>query len=106
MSGLFDVVLSKVYAAGVGRRSAAGRNNTVRKLRRLAELTQAQIAEQVGVSRQTIVAVEAGDYAPSVYLALALADCLHTSVEALFGASSPSPHQAVSTVISTGGEQR
>jgi putative transcriptional regulator len=37
------------------------------------------------VTRQTIVAVEAGDYAPSVYLALAIADGLHSSVEELFG---------------------
>ncbi|MBK5221937.1 MAG: helix-turn-helix transcriptional regulator [Acidimicrobiia bacterium] len=44
-----------------------------------------ELAESVGVSRQTIVAVEAGDYAPSVYLALALAERLGTTVEALFG---------------------
>jgi putative transcriptional regulator len=55
-------------------------------MRRAAELTQAEIAEAAGVSRQTIVAIERGDYAPSVYLALALGECLHTSVEALFAA--------------------
>jgi putative transcriptional regulator len=38
----------------------------------------------VEVSRQTIVAIEAGDYAPSVYLALRLAAVLGDSVEALF----------------------
>jgi putative transcriptional regulator len=47
-------------------------------------LTQAQLAEAAGVSRQTVVAIEAGDYAPSVYLALRLADVLATTVEALF----------------------
>ena len=36
----------------------------------LAELTQAELAASAGVTRQTIVAVEAGHYAPSVYLAL------------------------------------
>ena len=51
----------------------------------LAELTQAELASSAGVTRQTIVAVEAGDYAPSVYLALAIADRLHSSVEELFG---------------------
>jgi putative transcriptional regulator len=39
------------------------------------------------VTRQTIVAIEAGDYAPSVYLALALAHHLGGSVEDLFAAA-------------------
>ena len=68
----------------MGRTSAAGRRNGVRRARIRAELTQAQLAEAVGVTRQTIVAVEAGDYAPSVYLALSIAGCLGTTVEALF----------------------
>ncbi len=51
----------------------------------MAELTQAELAAGVGVTRQTIVAVEAGDYAPSVYLALAIADRLGSTVEELFG---------------------
>lgn len=68
----------------MARRSGEGRTNTVRAARRLAELTQAELAERAGVSRQTIVAVEAGDYAPSVYLALDLARHLDTTVEALF----------------------
>lgn len=72
-------------------RSSPARDNTVRRNRRLADLTQAQLAEQVGVSRQTIVAVENGGYAPSVYLALALAHALHTTVEALFGTPDPDP---------------
>jgi putative transcriptional regulator len=38
----------------------------------------------VGVSRQTIVAIERGDYSPSVKLALLLAQALGTTVEALF----------------------
>src|SRR5271170_4395367 len=41
----------------VGRTSAAGRRNGVRRARLLAELTQAQLAEAVGVTRQTIVAI-------------------------------------------------
>ena len=48
-------------------------------------LTQADLATAAGVTRQTVVAVEAGDYAPSVYLALALAERLGRSVEELFG---------------------
>ena len=61
----------------------AGDNN-VREHRRLAGLTQAQLATAGQVSRQSIVSVERGDYAPSVYLALRLALALGTTVEALF----------------------
>ena len=71
----------------MGRTSAAGRRNGVRRARLLAELTQAQLAEAAGVTRQTIVAIEAGDYAPSVYLALAICDRLGSTVETLFGSS-------------------
>ena len=39
----------------------------------------------MAVTRQTVVSVEAGDYAPSVYLALAIAGRLGTTVERLFG---------------------
>ncbi len=68
----------------MGRTSARGRSNHVRAARTAAGLTQAELATAVGVTRQTVVAVEAGDYAPSVYLALALATRLDTTVEALF----------------------
>jgi putative transcriptional regulator len=69
----------------MGRTSASGRSNGVRRARQLAELTQAELAAGAGVTRQTIVAVEAGDYAPSVYLALAIAEQLGSTVEELFG---------------------
>ena len=48
------------------------------------ELSQQQLADMVGVSRQTIVSIERGDYAPSVKLALLLAEKLGTTVEQLF----------------------
>ena len=48
------------------------------------ELSQQQVADMVKVSRQTIVSIEKGDYAPSVKLALLLAVKLETTVEELF----------------------
>ena len=48
------------------------------------ELSQQQLADMVSVSRQTIVSIEKGNYAPSVKLALLLAEVLETSVEQLF----------------------
>jgi putative transcriptional regulator len=69
----------------VGRTSARGRSNGVRAARAVLGLTQADLAAAAGVTRQTVVAVEAGDYAPSVYLALAIAARLGRTVEELFG---------------------
>ncbi|MGQ7350219.1 helix-turn-helix transcriptional regulator [Quadrisphaera oryzae] len=69
----------------MGRTSAKGRSNGVRAARAVLGLTQADLAAAAGVTRQTVVAVEAGDYAPSVYLALAIAARLGRTVEELFG---------------------
>jgi len=48
------------------------------------EISQADLAEKVGVSRQTIVAIEKGNYNPSVELALRLSAALGATVEELF----------------------
>jgi len=58
---------------------------TLRRFRfNRGELSQQQLADMVSVSRQTIVSIERGDYAPSVKLALLLARKLETTVEELF----------------------
>ncbi|MDO5032031.1 helix-turn-helix transcriptional regulator [Corynebacterium sp.] len=57
----------------------------VRKWRRWKELTQGELAEKVGVSRQTIANIEKGNYSPSVYLALAICRELGKTVEEVFG---------------------
>jgi putative transcriptional regulator len=55
------------------------------KARRLElGLTQSAMAEALDVSRQTVISMEAGGYAPSVFLALKVADTLSTTVEALW----------------------
>jgi putative transcriptional regulator len=84
MSGSLYILSGNPYICRVGRTSSKGRRNRVRQARLVAELTQADLADAAGVTRQTIVAVEAGDYAPSVYLALALAQRLGSTVEELF----------------------
>ena len=58
--------------------------NSVRRLRRLADLTQQELADQAGVTRQTILSIEKGNYTPSVALALKLAEALEVRVEDLF----------------------
>ncbi|QDQ98306.1 helix-turn-helix transcriptional regulator [Tomitella fengzijianii] len=64
--------------------SEAERSNRVREHRRRLALTQAQLGAQVGVSRQSIVSIEGGNYSPSVYLALRIAAALGATVEELF----------------------
>lgn len=68
-------------AAGTGGTSGA----RVRSRRREVGLTQQELAARVGVSRQTIISMETGDYAPSVYLALRIARELAVTVEDLWG---------------------
>jgi putative transcriptional regulator len=57
----------------------------IRAARKESGLTQQGLSAAVQVSRQTIIAMESGDYAPSVYLALKVAKALDTSVEQLWG---------------------
>lgn len=58
--------------------------NSVQTLRQKARVTQEALAEAVGVSRQTIIAIERGNYAPSVFLALKIAAYFKVSVEDIF----------------------
>ena len=58
--------------------------NQLRRHRLLSGLTQQELADRVGVTRQTILSIEKGKYTPSVALALCLAGVFEVSVEALF----------------------
>lgn len=58
--------------------------NRVRELRAVKRMTQGDLAEKVGVTRQTIVALEKGSYSPSLLLALQIAKVFDTTVEAIF----------------------
>ncbi len=59
--------------------------NNIRKLRFFAdEMTQQALAEKTGVSRQTIIAIEAGKYSPSLELAFRIADAFAVSVGEVF----------------------
>ena len=61
-----------------------GLSNRLRELRAERDLTQAALAELVGVSRKTINTIENGVFVPSTVLALKLAKAFDTNVEALF----------------------
>ncbi len=60
-------------------------SNKVRRLRfDNGEITQQQLADRVGVTRQTIIAIEAGKYAPSLPLAFKIARTFGVSIEQVF----------------------
>ena len=59
-------------------------NNKVNAYRLKSGITQESLAEKVGVTRQTIIAIEKGNYTPSVLLAIKLAEVFSVSVEDIF----------------------
>ncbi|MNN92189.1 anaerobic benzoate catabolism transcriptional regulator [compost metagenome] len=59
--------------------------NYIRKLRfNLNEMTQQQLADKAGVTRQTIVALEKGNYSPSLELAFRIAHAFNLPLEEVF----------------------
>jgi putative transcriptional regulator len=59
-------------------------NNTIRVERARYKITQAELAEKVDVSRQTIHAIETGKFVPSTVLALKIAKFFKVKLEDVF----------------------
>ena len=60
-------------------------SNNIRRLRFFAdEMTQKELAEKAGVSRQTIIAIEAGKYSPSLELAFRIAHAFDVEIGEVF----------------------
>lgn len=62
--------------------------NTVLQLRTKKQVTQCDLASAVGVTRQTIIAIEKGNYTPSVELALKIAKYFKVSTDEVFSLES------------------
>lgn len=60
------------------------RNVKMRSARVAHDLTQEQLAERAGVTRQTISAIEKGDYNPTIQLCLRICKVLGTTLDELF----------------------
>ena len=58
--------------------------NKLRKVRTDTGVSQTDLAKEIGVTRQTIIAIEKGSYTPSVLLALKLARYFNLKVEDIF----------------------
>jgi len=61
-----------------------GVNNKIREYRQRFNLTQEQLAEKTGVTRQTIIAIEKNKYIPSLELALKIALVFKEKIENIF----------------------
>jgi DNA-binding XRE family transcriptional regulator len=89
---------------GKSRNRASHREDTVVTTTRLHELREArglgasEIARHVGVSRQTIYAIEAGNYTPNTAVALQLARVLEVSVENLFSITADSSDRPLGNI--------
>ncbi len=58
--------------------------NSIRPLREAAGLTQAELAKQLGVTRQTLIAIEQGRYSPSLEFAFKLSRALGVGLDEVF----------------------
>ena len=80
-------------------------SNKMRELRfEMGEMTQRELAERVGVSRQTINAIETNKHAPSLELAFRIADVFETSVDDVFVFDyDGKPNICIVTIVLRGG---
>lgn len=58
--------------------------NTIKVLRAEQNMTQEELANQVGVTRQTILAIEKNKYVPSLELAFKIVRIFHKNIEEVF----------------------
>jgi putative transcriptional regulator len=59
-------------------------SNSIRAVREAAGMTQAELARRVGVTRQTLIAIEQGRYSPSLELAFLIARAFGVGLDDLF----------------------
>ena len=69
---------------GISDQQGLSMHNRIKELRARDNLTQACLAELVGVRRETIVFLEKGKYNPSLNLAYAIAQVFHLPIEEVF----------------------
>lgn len=74
--------------------------NRLRSLRAIREWSQADLAERLGVSRQTVNAIETGKYDPSLPLAFAIARLFGQRIEDIFDPGDEAPSRPVPSAAS------
>ena len=66
-----------------------GLRNTIRELRADREMTQQELADKIGVTRQTVIAIELDKYSPSLETAFKIAMVFGVPLEAVFQYEAP-----------------
>ena len=59
-------------------------DNKVSEMRKDKGITQEDLAKEIGVTRQTVISIEKGNYKPSLFLALKIAKFFKAKVEEIF----------------------
>lgn len=67
-----------------GNLEGVGMRNKLKAYRAMHNLTQEQLAEKIGVTRQTVIAIESNKYLPSLGLAFKIANVFDVRVEEIF----------------------
>jgi putative transcriptional regulator len=62
----------------------AGISNTIRELRAALSMTQQDLADQIGVTRQTVIAIEQDKYSPSLEVAFRIAHVFSVPLDQIF----------------------
>ena len=79
-----DIPFCRGYGKSMSGPTTEHIKNSVYTLRTQKGLTQEELAEKAGVTRQTVIAIEKGNYTPSVLLALKIASIFKAQVEDVF----------------------
>jgi len=104
----FPTLGNKPVNAKAAENKAVATRNQLHKIRHGRGLGATEIARMVGVSRQTIYAIESGDYVPNTAVALQLARVLEVNVENLFslaGAAEQPPANVQAELLASGREE-
>lgn len=72
------------FLSGISKQLENSMRNRIKELRARDNLTQAKLAELVGVRRETIVFLEKGKYNPSLQLAYSISQVFKLSIEEIF----------------------
>ena len=72
------------FLSGISKQRVNSMRNRIKELRARDNLTQARLAELVGVRRETIVFLEKGKYNPSLQLAYSVSQVFKLSIEEVF----------------------
>jgi len=81
---IFSMMNYNLDIGGVTLDEKINLKNRLKVARAELNISQEQLADLVGVSRQTISSIETGQYCPTAKLALILSRCLHKNFEELF----------------------